>query len=216
MRRALIVSGGTMDCDFGRNYTERYGFDYKIAVDFGLQFFYDAELMPDMIVGDFDSADEETLHYFEAQKKIAWMRLNPMKDDTDTEAALKHAVAQGAEEIHILGGTGNRLDHLLGNIGLLGMGFETDTKIFLTDPKNRLQMIQKDLKLLKTEQYGTYVSLLPVTPEVTGITLTGMKYPLKDYTMKCYRTIGISNEILEDEAWIRLKNGTLLVMESKD
>ncbi len=77
-------------------------------------------------------------------------------------------------------------------------------------------MIQKDLKLLKTEQYGTYVSLLPVTPEVTGITLTGMKYPLKDYTMKCYRTIGISNEILEDEAWIRLKNGTLLVMESKD
>lgn len=215
-RRALIVAGGSIQEAFCLHYMQSYKFDHKTAVDFGLQFFYKSGQKPNQIVGDFDSADQKVIRFFEKQEGIEWLRLIPEKDDTDMEAALRRMIADGYEEIHILGGTGSRVDHMLGNVGLLGLGLETDTRILLVDSHNRIRMIQKNIKIKKTEQFGRYVSLLPVTPRVTGITLTGMKYPLKDYTMECFRTIGISNEIAEDEAEICLKEGMLLVMETKD
>ncbi len=216
MKQALIIAGGRMEPEFFRAYMDAYTFDFMAAVDFGLQFFYDAGLRPDLIVGDFDSVEKDRLRFFEGQKDIAWMRLNPEKDDTDTEAALRETLKRGYEKIHILGGTGGRVDHMLGNVGLLGIGLKTNTEILLVDAKNRIRMIQNDFSIAKKEQYGTYISLLPVTPEVTGITLSGMKYPLKDFTMKQFGTIGVSNEIVEDLAEIRLRDGILLVAESRD
>ena len=194
MKRALIVAGGSIEDAFCLEYLQNNRFDHKTAVDLGLQFFYQNNLLPDRIVGDFDSIDPSVLRFFEEKEGIAWVRLIPEKDDTDTEAA----------------------DHMLGNVGLLGLGFETDTRIFLVDSHNRVRMIQNDLTISKNEQFGKYVSLLPVTPQVSGITLTGMKYPLSDYTMEAYHTIGISNEIIEEEAGISFKEGTLLVLETRD
>ena len=75
---------------------------------------------------------------------------------------------------------------------------------------------REGITISRKEQYGDYISLLPFTPQVTGITLTGMKYPLTDYTMVCYTTIGISNEIVAEEGKISLKDGILLMFETKD
>ncbi len=216
MRRAVIIAGGQIEKDFCLAYMERYAFEYKVAVDFGLEFFYHTGIKPNRIVGDFDSVDPKALTFFEEQEQIEWLRLVPEKDDTDTEAALRNLMKEGYDEIHILGGIGNRLDHTLGNIGLLGLGLETGTKILLADSRNRIRMIDRGISISKKEQYGTYISLLPFTPKVTGITLTGMKYPLTDYTMVSHTTIGISNEILEEEGTIYLKEGILLVFETKD
>ena len=167
------------------------------------------------MIGDFDSACEEELFFFEHQEGIAWIRLNPHKDDTDTEAAVRWAISNGYEEIHVLGGTGSRLDHTMGNIGLLGIGLKEGVRILMVDPYNRIRMIKDPCSILKEEQYGKYVSLIPVTGKVTGITLTGMKYPLTDYTMKAYGSIGISNEIVDTEGKICFTDGVLLVFETK-
>ena len=70
--------------------------------------------------------------------------------------------------------------------------------------------------LQKSQQFGKYVSLLPLTTEVTGVTLTGMKYPLRDAAFTSDNTLGVSNEIVEDEAVIDLKNGILIMIESRD
>lgn len=216
MRRALIVTGGSIDVAFGRRYIQEHLFEMQIAADSGMQFFYDAGLKPDWVIGDFDSVDGRTLQYFEAQKEIGILRLAPEKDDTDTEAAIRFAIVQGCKEIHILGATGSRIDHMLGNVGLLGIGLPEGIKICMADPKNRVRMIDRELVLQKEGQYGRFVSLLPVTPEVTGVTLTGMKYPLKDATMRCFCSLGISNEIIEDAARISLQDGVLLVIEALD
>ena len=77
-------------------------------------------------------------------------------------------------------------------------------------------MINRELTLTKHEQYGRFVSLLAVTPKVTGVTLYGMKYPLRDFTMHCFSSLGISNEIVEDKARICLRDGVLLVIEAAD
>jgi thiamine pyrophosphokinase len=216
MKRALIVTGGTTDTGFGRRYIAENGFDWMIAADLGLNFFYKAKINPDWAIGDFDSVDGGVLKYFESQEGLGITRLIPEKDDTDTEAAVRLAIAEGCGEIHILGATGSRLDHMLGNVGLLGIGLLEGVELFLADPQNRARMINREVTITKQGQYGNFVSLLAVTPEVTGVTLCGMKYPLKDYTMNCFSSLGISNEIVEDEARICLRDGVLLVVEAKD
>lgn len=216
MKRALIIAGGRMEPEFFRAYINAHTFDFMAAVDFGLQFFYDAGIKPDLIAGDFDSAEKSLIRFFEGQDGIAWLRLNPEKDDTDTEAALRKTLKAGYKEIHILGGTGSRIDHMLGNIGLLGIGLEENAEILLVDSHNRIRMIRDEFSIARKEQYGTYISLLPVTPRVTGITLEGMKYPLTDFTLEQFYTLGVSNEIADEWAAVRLRDGILLVVESKD
>ena len=71
-------------------------------------------LVPDVIVGDFDSVDPAVLAFYRKMEHIVWEVHQPEKDDTDTELALKRAMAMGAGEIVILGATGGRLDHMIG------------------------------------------------------------------------------------------------------
>ena len=77
-------------------------------------------------------------------------------------------------------------------------------------------MINQPLTIRKAEQYGKYVSLIPFSEKVSGVTLRGLKYPLTDYTMGGFNSLGISNEIVSDEASISLSSGQLIVIESKD
>ena len=60
--------------------------------------------------------------------------------------------------------------------------------------------------------------LTPYTEEVTGITLTGFKYTLKDKTSLPGEEVGlcISNEIAEETATITLEDGVLICIESRD
>ena len=62
----------------------------------------------------------------------------------------------------------------------------------------------------------SYLSLFSYSEEVTGLTLRGVKYEVTDFTLKKGMVRGISNEITKDEACITMKNGELLVMQSKE
>ena len=212
----LIVSGGYASDEFVSETIRRGGFEVVMAADSGLDFLYRTGIMPDVIVGDFDSVKSDALDYFREFEHIEMCMLNPEKDDTDTEFAIREAIRRGASKITIVGGTGTRIDHVLGNICLLGIGLEENVKIVLLDEHNRIRMIDKPLVLKKEEQYGKYISLVPYSDRVTGVTLTGLKYPLTDYTMGGFNSLGISNEIVSDEASISLSSGQLIVIESKD
>lgn len=215
-KHVIIVSGGSTDSQLGMTCIRDSAQSFCIAADSGMNFFYRNGLVPDMIVGDFDSADGEALQYFRTISKIQWEKLNPVKDDTDTEFAIRKAIELGAERITLLGATGSRLDHVLGNIELLGIGLEAGVPMEMLDAKNRIRMIDTGIRLRRETQYGDYVSLLPYTKEVRGLTLTGFKYPLHQATLKGFCSLGISNEILEEEAEISFEEGILLVIESRD
>lgn len=212
----LIVSGGHAADDFVMDVIKQGGFEVVIAADSGMDFLYRTGIMPDLIVGDFDSAGSEALDYFRQFEQIDMCVLNPQKDDTDTEFAIREAIRRGADDITIVGGTGTRIDHVLGNICLLGIGLEERVEINLLDEHNRIRMIDRSLELRREEQYGKYISLVPFSNKVTGVTLTGLKYPLTDYTMGGYNSLGISNEIVDEVATISLTSGQLLVIESQD
>jgi thiamine pyrophosphokinase len=214
--RGLIVSGGTVDDELVCQEIKNGGYEMVIAADSGMEVLYRHHLTPDIVVGDFDSVSKEALSFFKDSDRIEFEELNPIKDDTDTEYALRDAISRGAHSVTILGATGSRVDHMLGNICLLGMGLVNDVNVSILDTHNRIRMIDSPITIRKKEQYGTAVSLIPYSDEVTGVTLIGFKYNLSEYTMKGFNTLGISNEIVEDEATIDLKSGYLLVIESKD
>lgn len=212
----LIVSGGSLNKEFVTKVVGQGRYDRILAADSGMNALYAAAVTPDIIIGDFDSADEKILAFFQQNKAIDFCTLNPEKDDTDTEFAIRESIRRGADSITIIGGTGTRLDHVLGNISLLGIGLEEGVRMELLDAHNRICMIDHSVTLKKKEQYGNYLSLIPYNGKVTGVTLKGLKYPLHDYTMGGFNSLGISNEIVDDEASIELTSGQLLVIESRD
>ena len=88
----------------------------------------------------------------------------------------------------------------------------------ILDENNRIQLIDGETVLEKDRQYGTYVSLIPLTTEVTGVDLIGFKYPLENYTFTSTGSagFGVSNEIVQKEGKIRIKAGIFVMIESRD
>lgn len=211
----LIVCGGEIDGDFAERLIMSSGFEVIIAADRGMDFLYEHKITPDIIVGDFDSVKNEALSYFKEKGMSDIHVLNPEKDDTDSECALQIALDHGADHIIIIGATGTRIDHVLGNISLLGKAMSEGNRAELLDTHNRIRMIDNELEIEKNKQYGKYVSIIPVCKN-NKITLEGFKYPLKDYTFEGFNTLGISNEIVDDIAKITVNEGQYIVIESKD
>lgn len=212
----LIVSGGDTDKEFLLELVKNGGFDVVIAADAGMNTLYAAGIEPDIAVGDFDSADAAVLERLRRDEQVEICELDTHKDDTDTEHAIYEAIRRGAREIVLVGAFGTRLDHVLANIGLLGIGLEEHVDIRLLDRHNRIRMIAEPLVIKKEEQYGKYLSLLPFSQEVSHVTLRGVKYPLDDASLVPCCSLGVSNEIVADEAEISFSQGRLLVMETKD
>lgn len=219
--KVCIVTGGSIEDDFLLTFLKKEKYDVTFAVDSGLAFFYRTHIQPNYIVGDFDSVDPAILSFFQKDEgKLEC--LNAVKDDTDTEHALHMALEMGCEEVHFFGATGTRLDHVLGNLQLLGLCLRAGVTGILYDTHNKIRLIREKTILRRDGQFGDYVSLIPYTPQVTGLTLQGFKYPLQDHTMSCYYlegaapVSGVSNEIVEDEAEISLREGILVLIESRD
>lgn len=214
--RVVIISGGHIDDAFAVGWLEKNKYDLMIAADSGMNFLHRNGIVPDIIAGDFDSAKEESVAYFQGLNNVQVMKLNPIKDDTDTEFVIREAIRRGAKEITVLGATGTRLDHVLANVNLLGIGLEESVFINLVDKHNRIRMIDDSLEVKRAEQFGDYVSVLPVKGDAKGVTLKGMKYTLKEADITCFSSLGVSNEIVDETAKISVKQGILLVVESRD
>lgn len=214
--RTLILTGGRIDETFAANYIRKYQPEYIIAADFGMEFCRRQNMMPDCIVGDFDSVTSEVLEYFHQQPQILWKQFKPEKDETDTELAIRTALEHRATELHLIGATGTRLDHVIGNIQLLHEALIRDIPAYIVDANNRISLMDGRKEIKKQEQYGTYVSILPLTTTVEKITLTGFKYPLNQATLYSNNTLGISNEIKAEVGVIEFEDGIAIVVESRD
>lgn len=216
MRRCLIITGGTIDLDFAGSFLENERFDKVIAVDAGLERAAALGLVPDLIVGDFDTVKPEILERYRRMEHIVWDVHQPEKDETDTELALQKAQAIGSGEIAVLGATGGRIDHMLGNIHLLFPCLQKGIEACILDCQNRIYLIDGERTFRSSGLWGRYISFLPLTEHVDGITLTGFKYPLLDKDIEIGTSLCISNELIGEEGTITFTDGVLIVVESHD
>jgi thiamine pyrophosphokinase len=212
----VLISGGSIDDDFALDFLKKRNPDCIIGIDRGVHFCYRNGIKPDYILGDFDSISEETMHYYENQKDISICRFPPEKDATDTQLGVEKAIALKSTSICLLGGTGGRMDHFWGNVQSLAFSLRHGVLAGMVDAQNFITLLSEDTTLKRAEQFGTYVSFFPFGDHVEGLTLTGFKYPLNNYFLTNYDTIGISNEIVEHVANIKFRQGILIMMMSKD
>lgn len=215
MRTILIVSGGNVEKDFLSSIYLNDKFDKIIASDKGLEMLDKLKITPNYIIGDFDSIDEKILDKYINNKNVEIRRLNPEKDYTDTHMALKLGEEIKSTKIVILGGLGTRTDHMLANIHILKEALENGIECKILDSRNEIQLINRKTTLKLNQNYK-YISLIPLTTKVEGITLNGFKYPLSNATLEIGHSIGVSNEQLEESAIIDLKAGILILIKSKD
>ena len=212
--RTLIVTGGDIDKNFLKEHLKMNKYDIIIAVDKGLESIEYCSLQPNYIVGDFDSVKNEILEKYK-QSKSKIIQLNPEKDLTDTHTAINLATELKSDNITLIGAIGSRIDHTLANIHILKIAIENEIKIRIINQNNEITLIDKNIKIKKDEHYK-YISLIPLTTKVEGVTLKGFKYLLNDDTLYIGDSLGVSNEQINEIAEIQIKKGILILIKSKD
>lgn len=212
--KTLIITGGKINKNFAKKYLKSNKYDIIIAVDKGLETIDYLKLQPQYVLGDFDSVNTKILEKYKTQN-IKIIKLNPEKDLTDTHSAIDLALKLKSTEITILGAIGTRLDHTMANIHILKQALDKNIKAKIVNEKNEIELINKEIIIKKDDNYK-YVSIIPLTTNVTGITIEGMKYIINDYTLSIGDSFGVSNEQIDKEAKISIKTGILVVIKSKD
>lgn len=210
-KRALIFTGGNLSLQILDIIQEN---DYIIGADRGALFLIENGISPHISVGDFDSISAEQLDLV-TSKSQKTVKCDPIdKNLTDTELAFDVAIERNVSEIVLLGGTGTRMDHTLANIHMLLRGVQHHVHCSILDEHNFITLTGSTCEV---EDRGfTYVSLLPLTPEVTGIDLEGFQYPLHQATLKIGQSLGISNRLSGRKGTVSVEGGLLLIIQSKD
>lgn len=188
-----------------------------IAVDRGAIYLQEQGITPNEAIGDFDSMSQEEF----ARLKISGLTIEQFKaekDETDMELAINLAYRLNPESIRIFGATGGRLDHLMANISLLYKALEWDRDIPITiiDKQNIAFMKKPGSYTLEQLPQMKYISFIPISKEVEGLTLNGFKYPLQNRHIFFGSTLCISNELILNHGTYSFSSGILLVIRSRD
>lgn len=209
---ALIVSGGNPPSEkLLRKYIKES--DFVIAADKGSEILYEYNIIPDLILGDFDSAKKEILDEFKLKVKEI-LQFPPEKDYTDTEIALIEAFKRGAQKIYLLGAIGSRIDHTLGNIGLLLTAKKNGVVLEIIDDNNRIYLAKNKMKLIG--EYGENISFHALSDKVINFKIKGAKYNLEGYDMNLLDPRAICNKFVDTPIEISYEAGELLVLHSID
>ncbi|USK51600.1 thiamine diphosphokinase [Bacillus sp. CMF12] len=191
--------------------------DIWVGVDRGVLTLIQNGIQPTMAFGDFDSVSNEELLIIEEKVKEL-NRFKPEKDETDMELALNWALGQNPEKIRLFGATGGRLDHLFANIQLLikPVLAKNLVSVEIIDKKNKIYIKGPGEYIIKQNPKFKYISFVPITMEIKGLTLRNFKYPLTDRTVPAGSTLCISNELIDDCGTFSFTEGILMVVRSKD
>ena len=215
-KKTVIVSGGMLEEDFVLPILKSEETEFVIGVDKGLEFLYKHEIKPDYIVGDFDSVSRELVDYYREELNVPIREFNPVKDASDTEIALRLCLGLNRKSILILGGTGNRIDHLWANVQCLQIALQAGVDARIVDSHNQIRLLDSDITLKKSEAFGPYFSLFPLEMPVDELSIRGAKYPLQNHFLKPSDSLCVSNEFAEDEVTISFVYGKVILMETRD
>ncbi len=211
MKTALIISGGEYSpSDISIEY------DYAIACDRGYLYARDMGIVPNVIIGDFDSA-------VVPETECEVVQFPVRKDDTDTMLAIKHALSKGYMHIVIICALGGRLDHTLANIqsmhyvahngGVCEIISESEHLRTLTGP-GKVDILGSG-SATRTDGYSQSLSLFSLTDVCDGLSITGTEYDVQGVTLTNAFPLGYGNKVCADKAVVELESGILLISESK-
>jgi thiamine pyrophosphokinase len=210
MRAVIFVNGVIPDPSTVQRWV-RAG-DDLLAADGGARHALAMGLRPRVVVGDLDSLEPELVEQL-ASQGVEMERYPVAKNETDLELAIERAIRDGAQEVVLLGALGGRLDQSLANVLLMAQR-DWPAIIHLVDANEIATVIHSGERMTLEAAVGSTVSLLPLSAEVTGITYTGMLYPLDNATLPLGSTRGVSNEVVSYPATVYIEGGIALVIQT--
>ena len=204
--------------------------DFVVAVDGGLVHLLEADIEPDLLLGDFDSLEEaaltgnndsggkilsETIARYRAMGPDHFLQLPVAKDDTDTMAAVKLGFEKGYRDFLIYGARGGRPDPLMANIQTMVFVLHNGGRAWMLDRQTGMTVIGPGEFRLPAGFEGT-VSLFAMDGCLEHVTIRGLKYEVEDAEIRNDYPLGCSNETLASgsgaEAVISIEKGAGLLI----
>jgi len=212
MQRIIIFANGDLP-DINKAHAILHPDDFIICADGGTRHALALNLKPDLVIGDMDSIQKDHWQKLE-ETGIPVELFPPDKNETDLELALNRAFELEPKEIIIIAALGGRLDQTLGNLALLSNTRDAAIKIRLDDGVDEIFFCRTQVQV--QGRSGDIVSLLPWGSPVHGVQTQRLKWPLNNEILYPEKTRGISNEMLNDTASIKISSGNLLVIHTRN
>ena len=211
--RAIVIANGDIS-DYAYIKSNIKPNDYVICADGAIRHCIEMNIIPNLWIGDFDSCHFDAyIEKYPFLSSVETLKLNTEKDVTDTHAACDCAIQKKFNEILLLGAIGTRFDHTLSNIHLLEYLLKANVSACIINEKNTLKMFDSFIKINSCKKY---LSLIPIDRDVIVKKTAGLKYPLENFVLNRSVSMGVSNEILSNEATIEIDAGLMLLIESDD
>ena len=217
MPRIVIFANGEIPNPEAARALLRDG-DFLLAADGGANHLYQMGILPNMVVGDLDSIDEDVLYELTASE-VEIVQYPENKDETDLELALRTSIEIGGSSILIVGALGGRLDQTLASLSLLSDPMQSWYQIRLDDGEQAAFFCREST--IQPEQVeilgrsGDTVSLIPWGGMVEGVATKGLKWTLYAESLYPGKTRGISNVMVDDTASVEISSGLLLVVHHR-
>lgn len=190
---AIMAAGSPpAEYEFYRTYLEQAA--YRISVDGGLKVYHRLQILPHLMVGDGDSTPPGLLAWVQ-ENHVPNQKFPVEKDATDTELALDIAISKAPDQIWILGGIGSRLDHTLGNLGLLEYAHTKKADAVLISPQHEVHLLTPSRSLTIPGTAENLFSVIPITSCLEGLCLHGFHWNLDHATVYRGHTLTISNRL---------------------
>ena len=172
------------------------------CADGGANICYELGLTPKEIYGDLDSIKNEVKEFYQ-EKNIKFIKFQVEKDYTDSELILNE-IQNKYNVIYCIAGLGGSIDHELTNINLL----DKYSNLIFISQKEKIFKIESNYKF--NNMINTKISFIIFSDKVKGLTLKGFKYNIENLDIKKGEARCISNVIVENEANLLIKSGSLL------
>jgi thiamine pyrophosphokinase len=183
--------------------------DLVICVDGGARNALALGLQPQVAIGDMDSLERELRMHLEGEG-CRFVEHSPRKDETDSELAIRYALAQGATELVLLAALGGRIDHSLANVMLLALPELHEVRARLIDGDQEVMLVRGETEIEGTP--GDIVSLVPLCADAGDIHTEGLEYALHGGSLKFGAARGVSNVLMAARARVEVGQGLLLLV----
>lgn len=178
--------------------------DYVIAADGGWLACRKAGVLPELLIGDFDSLDT-------VPDGPNILQLPVEKDDTDTMRAIKAGLERGEREFHIYGGMGGRrTDHTMANFQALLYLARRGARGWLYGQGERYTALHNAALCLPARKHGI-ISVFCLGADAHGVEICGAQYPLQRATLMVDFPLGVSNHFVGESVTISVQDGSLLI-----
>ncbi len=205
---AIICGNGSYENpEFYLKLFEKYKNALVVAVDGGYDFLKKINIIPDILIGDFDSVNAKSY----IDKTI---RVKPEKDETDTRLAIDYLIKNNFKNIIMIGMTSiSRLDHTLVNIFLMEKYAKQGIRLILINENTQMYCLEGPVRRSLESFTGLTISFIPLSEIVESFTIQGVKYPLHDVFLKRINPdLTVSNIVLNEESYFEFNKGSLLIL----